>query len=249
MDPGQIGMGIQNAFRQGSADRQEHDTRRAFSDYATNQTEENAARVAQYDTRLGMKLMDREDERAAAAKQAALANTQKFVKLAQWVETQPDKEAAYQQGLRIAQQAGLDVSTVPPRYDPAWMQDNLAFSQAFLSEPEKMTALMQNVAAMGYQPGTPEFQAEMKRQQDPMKIVALQPGGTVAGYTPGQGMQMMVVPNPGSAQPGAPAGGPQPGTEVGGYIFKGGNPNDRNNWAPKGGAVSNGSGPFPGAGN
>lgn len=248
MDPSQIGAGFQNAFQLGMQNRRQMETQRAMGEYAKNQNADTARAVAVHDPQLGMRVMDREEDRAAQVAKAAQEQTLKFVKLAQFVESHPNKEAAYQQGLRIAAQAGLDVSQAPPNYDPAWMQDKLAFSQAFLAEPEKMTALMQEVAAMGYQPGTPEFQAEMRRQRDPTKIVPLQPGGTIAGYTPGEGLRMLVLPNDGSAAPGSPAGSapkissPEqlaqlpPGTV---YIAPDGSTRR------KGGAVSNGSGNFP----
>jgi len=42
-----------------------------------------------------------------------------------------------------------------------------------------------------------------------------------------------------------PSGGPQVGQAVNGFIFKGGNPNDRNSWEPAGGASVAPARPFP----
>jgi len=67
MDPGQIGMGVGLAFKQGREDRRAYETENALAAYAKNQTPETAAAITQHDPRLGIQLQDREEDRAAAA--------------------------------------------------------------------------------------------------------------------------------------------------------------------------------------
>lgn len=61
-------------------------------------------------------------------------------------------------------------------------------------------------------------------------------------YLPNGDGTFTVVPRGGTPPQGQPSG-PQPGTEVGGFRFRGGNPNDRANWEPVGGQPA-GNGPF-----
>lgn len=63
-----------------------------------------------------------------------------------------------------------------------------------------------------------------------MKTLSVEPGGSAIGYYPKTGeTQVLVQPNTGGAPLGAPAG-PEAGSVVDGYRFKGGNPNDPNAW-------------------
>lgn len=89
------------------------------------------------------------------------------------------------------------------------------------------------LTASGLQPGTPEYMA-LARQYAESRANPMQ-------YLPNGDGTFTVVPRGGA--PSQPTGGPQPGTEVGGFRFRGGNPNDRANWEPVGGQPA-GNGPF-----
>jgi hypothetical protein len=90
--------------------------------------------------------------------------------------------------------------------------------------------------------------------QDPRAIyqgvepVAVQPGGAVYGMRGDGSLVDTGGPGPMANIPPPPGGGPAPGTVVGGYRFRGGNPNDRTNWEPiEGGAGSGAPTPFSAA--
>lgn len=73
------------------------------------------------------------------------------------------------------------------------------------------------------------------------KIMSIEAGGSLAAVDPRTGQPTFtVLPNPGNASPGAPAGsGPRPGDVEDGYRFKGGDPADPNNWIKVGGGGGN----------
>lgn len=210
MDPAQLGQSIGNAFQMGMQQRQQRETQNALADYAKNQNSQTAAAVVPFDPALGIQLQDREADRQKQlqvqqqqAHQAALDQLGKVSQLAKWIEAQPDKEAAYQQAIAIAKQAGIDTSQAPPNYDPAWVHEQATFADVFMSKPQEMTTEMQNIAAAGYKPGSPEFQHAMRQAM--AKFVPMQQGGAIGQMTPGEGFQMVVQPNPGGMQAGTPA--------------------------------------------
>lgn len=112
-------------------------------------------------------------------------------------------------------------------------------------EALKMTEKMQNVAAMGLRPGTPEFQAEMARQMDTTKYIPTTEGGGVFAASPGQPPRMVVQPNPGGYEAGAPAGGVETVTVDGKTYYVVGDKVFDNEADAMGGAGGNASGGFP----
>lgn len=156
-------------------------------------------------------------------------------------------EASYQQARQVAARLGMNVSNIPPNYDPAWVQEQKLITRFMAEKPEALSTFGKIAADEGKQPGTPEYNARVTElvKADALKTIPLVPGGGVAGVNTMDGTaRLLIAPNPGTAQTGAPvAGGPAPGTVVGGFRFKGGNPNDRNSWEPAGGQPG-GNGPF-----
>lgn len=100
--------------------------------------------------------------------------------------------------------------------------------------------------AAGIDPGSPEAQQLYRQRATTMASPAPQMIGTPeTGYRwvqpPAQGAPVQQAPQ----QPQQPSANLQPGAVVNGYRFKGGNPQDRNNWEPvSGGAGSNVGGGF-----
>lgn len=159
-------------------------------------------------------------------------------------------EASYQRARNIASQNGLDLSSAPQQYDPAWVDDQKARVQLF-GTPEGRQALStagKEAVDAGNPEGTPEFYAFVRNRlaAADRRTIPLQPGGSVAEYDPATGQARIVIaPNNGQMATGsAVGGGPQVGAVVGGYRFKGGNPNDRNNWEQAGGGSGNATGNF-----
>lgn len=58
------------------------------------------------------------------------------------------------------------------------------YDKVYKSNIDLDTSLIKNVVALGYKPGTPEFQTELKRQMD--KITISRPDGTFISGTPDQ---------------------------------------------------------------
>ena len=236
LDPGQIGMGIQESFRQGREDMRAERARQAFSQYATDPNEQNAAAIAQHDPRIGMAMMDREAERQQQQMAQAKDQMGKFLKIAQFVESQPpeQREAAYQRGKQIGAQIGLSVDSAPATYAEAvqsgWLEKQISFGQIFSENPEVLSTAGKIAVDAGLQQGSPEFQNFVMEY-----TIASQ----AKPYTGAEGETRLYRPNFGQD------GGPQPGHIEDGYIFKGGNPGDPGAWEQVGGPQASPAGGFP----
>lgn len=91
-------------------------------------------------------------------------------------------------------------------------------------------------SAEWYRGASPEQRANWDRLHS--QLLALQQGGAVARVTPGGQAQLVVTPNPGGNQTGAPASAPK---VIGGKTYQ----QDANgDWYEVGGGVSNGPGGF-----
>lgn len=106
-------------------------------------------------------------------------------------------EASYQRNLGVAQQYGIDTSTFPQNFDPVWREQNLA-TLKMLGSPDgqkALSAIGKEVADMGFQPGTPEFNAEVTRrwEQGQTKTVPYQAGGNVLEYNSATGTARPLV--------------------------------------------------------
>lgn len=162
-------------------------------------------------------------------------------------------EATYQQRKAVAGQYGIDVSQLPPNFDPAWVQQQRE-TVKLLQDPEKMQAFSTyGKIAMdeGLRPGTPQFTARVTglHKADQVKTIPFVPGGGVAGYNAATGeTHTIVAPNTGGyaagssvqggdLRDGATATNPQTGEKI---IFRNGQ------WQPasQGGAGGNVSSNF-----
>lgn len=192
--------------------------------------------LAKYDPEAAYKLAQGQREQADASKEQ---ERNQIKQLAGLLDDSTD-EASYQRNIQIAQRMGLDIGDAPPTFDPEWIATEKRIVEAFVKEPQKLTAFMQEAEALGM---TPEQTKQAWLQKyDPWKTVPYQQGGGVAAWNPVTGeKQVIVQPNAGEAQPqqfsdGMTATNPQTGEKV---TFKNGQ------WVPVGGAVSNGGGNFP----
>jgi len=130
-------------------------------------------------------------------------------------------EASYQRNLAVAQQLyGQLPPSVPRNFDPNWIAGQRRIVDIMLREPSKLTNMAQELVNAGYEPGTPEFIAQMRQRiaLGDSKVITTTDGGMAGLYGP-QGYQPLVVPNPGNQTPGAPAAALPPG-----FVLDGGQP-------------------------
>lgn len=136
-------------------------------------------------------------------------------------------EGSYQQARQTAAQMGLDVSQVPPNFDPQWVQNTAAQAQAMQGKLQQQTADIQNyeyALGHGFRGDFPSYM----QIAHPPSPVTIPYGATVT--QPGQ-QQMPRVSSPQEASQ------LPPGTQ---FIM----PDGRIGTVP-GGAGSNASGGFP----
>lgn len=128
-------------------------------------------------------------------------------------------EGTYQQARQVAQQYGVDVSQLPPSFDPAWRDQQLA-TVKLLNTPqgqEALSAAGKVAADMGLRPGTPEFNAKVTEifAAEQQKTISYQPGGGVVGYNPMTGQTTPIV-QPGPSVPAAVPYNPSEWEVIGG---------------------------------
>lgn len=155
-------------------------------------------------------------------------------------------ESTYQQALAAGRRFGLDVSAAPANYDPNWVGEHRLIGQTILrpdGQQKLSTAAQQAQELTGLPITHPETRKVMARLL--ADNVPVQAGGAVYTNDPLTGFAPGIVPNPGGAAAGAPAGGyqegatatnPQTGEKI---IFRNGA------WQPMGGTAGNGGGGFP----
>jgi hypothetical protein len=118
-------------------------------------------------------------------------------------------EGSYQQARQAAQAYGIDISSAPANFDPEWVQTQNIIAETFFRDgPDKLTTTAQELVEAGLEPGTPEFQRAMAQRisMKDSKVVNTTAGG-MSGMLGPNGYQPFILPNDGSGQAGAPAGG------------------------------------------
>jgi hypothetical protein len=203
------------------ARQREDQYRGAATVYAKDPSEQNLNALMPFAE--PQQVMQIAQQRQQAARKSQEQRRADLPLLTRLVETSTD-EASYQRNRAVAQEYGIDTSTLPPQFDPAWRDQQLVTLKA-LQDPSKAEALStagKQAIDMGYKPGTPEFNQAVREIWQAGESKPYVVGGETRLYTPkigGQGQTM---------------GGPQPGHIEDGYRFKGGNPADRNSWEPVG---------------
>lgn len=207
--------------------QKERETDQALGAYATNPDDPNALNaLIQADPRLGMQARGQQQQQARAQQEQRRAD----LPLMERLLTMAQDEPSYQQARQVAEQYGVDTTTLPPTFDPAWREQQLGVVRA-LNTPQGQEALStagKQAMDLGYRPGTAEF-AQVTRQL--VEAALAQP------YTGSQGETRLYTPQIGGA--GQVQGGPAPGTMEDGYRFKGGDPANPASWEP---AMSNEAG-------
>ncbi len=174
------------------------------------------------------------DQSRATAEQARVKQAHQQIpaisRLLEGVSDQP----TYERALHEAQGLGIDLTGVPPAFDPHYV-DGLKRQVSALSAGDKPSAMQQNYeylktidpkAANGY----------ITRQGEGPPMIASNGDGTFT-----------VVPRNQTGAQSAPRAraAPQPGAVEDGHRFKGGNPGDPANWEAIGGPGSQAPATFP----
>ncbi len=154
-----LGVGVQLG-RQAKQSRAEN----AFGAYAQDPSEENYSAVAKTSPRLAIQLRDRQEARQRATidaeKKAKIEKREGVVSMAKILDGANDP-ASYAQGLAVAQQLGMDISSVPQQYDPKWVNQQRFITSVLIDKEDKLPGIAQELQAAGYEPGTPDFKQAM----------------------------------------------------------------------------------------
>lgn len=254
MNPMELGQMTQRAFEQGREEKRQAGVQSALTSYAMNPADPNALNaLAQYAPQVAIPIAERrmqaqqEQERKAQfgqLVQAARAGDNRAI-ASLWVEDSTlaakldDAQASKAvEGFKFLSQAAYDIVQRGTPEERAALFDqyiNQAVSMGFDGmaqyRGQYSDQLLNSFVAKA--DGMKQF---MEFQQPDYEAVG---EGGLVGFQFGQPMQQN-----GATQNFAPQGGLQPGAVEDGYRFKGGDPSNKANWEPVGGASSNASGGF-----
>ena len=178
-------------FQQGAQMGNQLAQRREQADYRKQQGErQDAAFAAQQEDRAAKQ---QEDSRGQIVKMGKLLAHAK-------------DPVTYAQSRAAAQQLGFDISAIPEQFDPNWVAQQQMIVQAYQDGgAEKMSATAQELVDAGYQPGTPEFNTQMRNRisaQD-SKPFNVGPGEGRYDIDPATGQPRTIIAPYGAAPPSA----------------------------------------------
>ena len=228
----QIGSMLRQRKQQDEAAKAESAGKNALAGYATGDEEQFGAAV-QYNPQAALGIRgDMQAQEAAAQKQ----ERDQLPLVSRLLENAAKGPEQWAQSMQVAQQYGIPLNGVPQQFDPEWASSQ-AQTLKLLQTPEGQEALSsagKQAVDMGFQPGTPEFQA---------KVTELWQQSGAIPYTDSTGATRLYIPGR-NGQPTQQA--ITEGTVVANdagerMIYRGGK------WEPMnaGGAGSNASGGFP----
>lgn len=160
------GGGFQNALAMGmqmgaqareAKERKEY--RNALAQYDPNNPE-TIKPIMEVDPRTGLHLQQQAQRAQAQQTEQRRADLPMMTRLLEHAAQGPEQ---WQQARGLAQQYGIDVSGLPEQFDPEWAQSQ-AQTMKLLATPEGQEALStagKQAVDMGFQPGTPDFQAKV----------------------------------------------------------------------------------------
>jgi hypothetical protein len=203
------GEAFANSFQQGQEQNRQNTARNAMAALVQDPNNQRALQaLAQVDPQSAQQFQQQKLEMARQQMGQHYDNVLKGAQLIR--QMQPKDDASWQAVLQTAHQAGIDISEVPPHYDPQYVQSVVQLADAFKPQQEN------DIQNIPYQAGGGVLQYDKRTHQ----------------------VHQLVVPNDGSQMAGAPVSqGPQPGHVEDGYRFKGGNPADPNSWEHVGGSM------------
>lgn len=217
------GAAFQQAFQQGQQTREQNMAKAAYAALVPDPSNDAALEaLAGVNPEAAMQFKQQQaqarQQEMEQAKAQLGAHYDSVLKGAQLIrQTQPKDQASWDQTLMLARQSGIDISEVPPQFDPNYVQQIVQLADAF--KPQE--------------------------RHNP-QLVPFTQGGGVARYNQQTGqMETLVMPNDGghaagdsvnSVQEGATATNPQTGEKI---IFRGGQ------WQPVGGQAAPPPATFP----
>lgn len=148
----------------------------ALRNYLANPDDEEAfGGLAERDPRTAFALRD--EHRQALA--SASAQEREELKLAGRLLRNVKDEAGYQQALAAGQRLGVDLTDVPPTFDPGWVQGALAAADA-LEAPQAVEEYTLGRGEVRYRGG----QEIARGAAPPDQVVAVAPGGRAEVISP-----------------------------------------------------------------
>jgi hypothetical protein len=206
------------SFQQGQERARQNKARAAAAALVRDPNNQGALQaLAEIDPQSAMQFREQQQKQALAGLEQHRDNILKGAQLIRQV--QPKDQASWDQVRALATQMGIDVSEVPPQFDPQYANGLVSIADAF--EPQKSggPAMQQNYEWLKSQ--NPQLANQyLQRQAEGGPIVANNGDGTFT-----------IIPR----SQAAPQAGPQPGQVEDGYRFRGGNPADPNAWEAIGG--------------
>lgn len=158
---------LMDGFTTGREMKRQEGLNSALSTYMTDPENPSAlSEIARYDPRAAMQLQQGQFQRQDAQRKAQAdqqqARIEQMTTTAKLLDDARD-EPTYQRSLAAARQLGLDVSSAPPTFDPAWVDQQRMIVGAFTKDNgSQISGIARELSDAGYQPGTPEFADAMR---------------------------------------------------------------------------------------
>lgn len=147
-------------------------------------TEQAWGDLAKADPLTALKARELFAGKAAEQRKVQDAQTEQIGRLLQAVKTDPSK---YGMARQSAISLGIPADRIPEAYDPQWVDQQLFTLNAFKEDGgAAMTSAMKELVALGYKPGTPEFQQALAQTMN---------AGYSKPYTDSSGATRLYTPN------------------------------------------------------
>lgn len=176
-----VGGMIQQGIEQGQQQRQQNMAKAAMAALVRDPSNQRALEaLAQVDPQSAMQFRQQSQQQTQHGLEQHRENIIKGAQIFRQVGVKD--EPSYQQARQMAAQMGIDISGVPPNFDPQYVQGVIQLADTFAPQP-----------------------------QHNGQMVSYVPGGGVARLNPQTGqLETLVMPNEGGHQTGSPAGSAAP---------------------------------------
>lgn len=155
------GMNVLAAFQQGREMRREQDTRNALTTLVQNPNDQAAfGQLAQANAPMAMQWREQQAGQQAQQQKVAAERVKQTGVLLRQVKTDPTR---YGQAREAAIALGIPAETIPPAYDPAWVDQQLMMASVFEKDGgQQISGIARELVDAGYQPGTEAFNTAMR---------------------------------------------------------------------------------------